>query len=127
MFKSMRACVLTSWVLLAIMGIGFLAVPVAIGQDDVAAETAVVEVTAPTEVAVSDQEGAYSSEEFMASEGYATFAVNNLWICISAALVFIMHLGFTTVEAGLTQKKNAVNIIFKNYTAGSIRILNKVF
>ncbi|MEE2936570.1 MAG: ammonium transporter [Planctomycetota bacterium] len=40
--------------------------------------------------------------------------MNNLWICISAALVFIMHLGFTTLEAGLTQKKNAVNIIFKN-------------
>ncbi len=42
------------------------------------------------------------------------FTVNNLWICISAALVFIMHLGFTTLESGLTQKKNAVNIIFKN-------------
>ncbi|MEM1067713.1 MAG: ammonium transporter [Planctomycetota bacterium] len=45
---------------------------------------------------------------------YAEFTVNNLWICISAALVFIMHLGFTTLESGLTQKKNAVNIIFKN-------------
>ena len=45
---------------------------------------------------------------------YSHFVVNNLWICISAALVFIMHLGFTTLEAGLTQKKNAVNIIFKN-------------
>ncbi|MGB7342740.1 MAG: ammonium transporter [Pirellulaceae bacterium] len=42
------------------------------------------------------------------------FTINNLWICISAAFVFIMHLGFTTLEAGLTQKKNAVNIIFKN-------------
>ena len=29
-------------------------------------------------------------------------------------MVFIMHLGFTTLESGLTQKKNAVNIIFKN-------------
>ena len=47
-------------------------------------------------------------------DSYAEFMVNNLWICISAALVFIMHLGFTTLEAGLTQKKNAVNIIFKN-------------
>ena len=64
--------------------------------------------------ASSQYEDAYSSEEYVGSEGYAVFAVNNLWICISAALVFIMHLGFTTVEAGLTQKKNAVNIIFKN-------------
>ncbi|MEM9365431.1 MAG: ammonium transporter [Planctomycetota bacterium] len=55
-----------------------------------------------------------SYDEFVESDGYAVFTVNNLWICISAALVFIMHLGFTTVEAGLTQKKNAVNIIFKN-------------
>jgi Amt family ammonium transporter len=28
--------------------------------------------------------------------------------------VFIMHLGFATLESGLCQKKNAVNILFKN-------------
>ena len=65
-------------------------------------------------VAAAGGESAYSDETYIASEGYSTFAVNNLWICISAALVFIMHLGFTTLESGLTQKKNAVNIIFKN-------------
>ena len=59
-------------------------------------------------------ESAYSSDEFVASEGYATFAVNNLWICIAAALVFIMHLGFASLESGLTQAKNCVNILFKN-------------
>ncbi|MEO1524425.1 MAG: ammonium transporter [Planctomycetota bacterium] len=53
-------------------------------------------------------------DDFAATPDFPIFAVNNLWICISAALVFIMHLGFTTLEAGLTQKKNAVNIIFKN-------------
>ncbi len=42
------------------------------------------------------------------------FAVSMLWTCIGAALVFIMHLGFATLEAGLTQKKNTVNILFKN-------------
>ena len=31
-----------------------------------------------------------------------------------AALVFLMHLGFATLEAGLTQSKNTVNILFKN-------------
>jgi Amt family ammonium transporter len=66
----------------------------------------------PAEAA--DPPSAYSSADYIASDGYATFTVNNLWICISAALVFIMHLGFTTLESGLTQKKNAVNIIFKN-------------
>lgn len=42
------------------------------------------------------------------------FTVNNLWILMSAALVFIMHLGFATVESGFAQKKNVVNILFKN-------------
>lgn len=44
----------------------------------------------------------------------AFFTVSNLWLLISAALVFIMHLGFATLEAGLTQQKNTVNILFKN-------------
>jgi ammonium transporter, Amt family len=42
------------------------------------------------------------------------FTVNNLWMMIAAALVFIMHLGFATLEAGLTRSKNTVNILFKN-------------
>lgn len=42
------------------------------------------------------------------------FTVNNLWMMIATALVFIMHLGFAALEAGLTQSKNTVNILFKN-------------
>lgn len=88
-----------------------------------AASSANAEEAPPAVEAISDAAppaeadappSAYSSEDYIASDGYATFTVNNLWICISAALVFIMHLGFTTLESGLTQKKNAVNIIFKN-------------
>jgi hypothetical protein len=33
------------------------------------------------------------------------FFVGNLWLLIAAALVFLMHLGFATLEAGLTQQK----------------------
>ena len=33
---------------------------------------------------------------------------------LAAALVFIMHLGFATVESGLTRAKNTTNILFKN-------------
>jgi len=33
---------------------------------------------------------------------------------LAAALVFIMHLGFATLETGLTRAKNTVNILFKN-------------
>ncbi|MEM0969493.1 MAG: ammonium transporter [Verrucomicrobiota bacterium] len=46
--------------------------------------------------------------------GEAVFVVDNLWILIAAFLVFTMHLGFATLESGLTQKKNTVNILFKN-------------
>ncbi|MEO1712638.1 MAG: ammonium transporter [Bacteroidota bacterium] len=39
---------------------------------------------------------------------------NNLWILIAAAMVFVMHLGFTALESGFVRRKNVVNIIFKN-------------
>jgi Amt family ammonium transporter len=42
------------------------------------------------------------------------FTINNLWVMIAALLVFIMHLGFASLESGLTRSKNTVNILFKN-------------
>ncbi len=59
-------------------------------------------------------EAASSYEAFMESAGATMFTVNNLWVLIAAGLVFIMHLGFATLESGLTQSKNTVNILFKN-------------
>jgi len=53
----------------------------------------------------------------------ATFTVNNLWIMIAGMLVFIMHLGFATLESGLTRAKNNVNILFKNTMIVCIGIL----
>ena len=43
-----------------------------------------------------------------------------LWITICGFLVFFMHAGFTLVEAGFTQAKNAVNIAMKNLMAISV-------
>jgi len=40
--------------------------------------------------------------------------INNVWMMICTALVFFMHLGFSFLEVGLTRKKNAINILFKN-------------
>lgn len=51
---------------------------------------------------------------FMETPGADFFTISNLWLLIAAALVFIMHLGFATVESGLSQSKNTVNILFKN-------------
>jgi|TARA_B100000959_G_C14942485_1_gene608434 Amt family ammonium transporter len=53
----------------------------------------------------------------------AMFTVNNTWMLVSAFLVFIMHLGFATLESGLTQAKNTVNILFKNVSIIAIGIL----
>ena len=51
------------------------------------------------------------------------FMVDNLWILISALLVFIMHLGFSTLEVGLTRQKNTVNVLFKNMFIISIGLI----
>ena len=51
------------------------------------------------------------------------FTINNLWILISAFLVFMMHLGFATLESGLTRSKNTVNILFKNVSIIAIGLL----
>ena len=48
------------------------------------------------------------------------FIISNLWILIAAAMVFMMHLGFAALEAGLTRSKNTVNILFKNFGVLSI-------
>src|SRR5688500_3775150 len=42
------------------------------------------------------------------------FTINNLWMMIATCMMFIMHLGFATLEVGLTRSKNTVNILFKN-------------
>jgi len=53
----------------------------------------------------------------------ALFTANNIWMVISAVLVFIMSLGFATVEAGFGQSKNTVNILFKNTIDTTIGIV----
>ena len=51
------------------------------------------------------------------------FTANNLWMLVATVLVFIMHLGFSTLEAGFVQKKNVVNILFKNAMIIAIGLL----
>ena len=63
--------------------------------------------TPPTEKSFDEYMGNLSRE-------YSFFTVSNLWLLVSAALVFMMHLGFASLESGLTQSKNTVNIIYKN-------------
>lgn len=53
----------------------------------------------------------------------AIFTANNTWMLVATFLVFIMHLGFATLETGLTRAKNTVNILFKNTSILAIGIL----
>ncbi len=76
------------------------------------------EVIAETGVEEVDENKA-DYDALVAGQGDAAYAfdfftTSMLWTVIAAAMVFIMHLGFATLEAGLTQKKNTVNILFKN-------------
>ena len=59
-----------------------------------------------------------------AEEISVNFITGNLWLLIATAMVFLMHLGFATLEAGLTQEKNSVNILFKNVCIVAIGILS---
>lgn len=52
------------------------------------------------------------------------FILNSMWTLIAAILVFIMHAGFSLVEVGFTQSKNAVNIIMKNFVTICIGVLS---
>lgn len=88
--------------------------------------TAIAQDAAPEPEAGSIEEFNAFLEE-TAGEGLAPtfdfFTTSMLWTCIAAAMVFIMHLGFATLEAGLTQSKNTVNILFKNVWIISIGLL----
>ena len=78
----------------------------------------VTEETPPaTEEEVSEYKADYDAlleEQGIDAYAFDFFTTSMLWTVIAAAMVFIMHLGFATLEAGLTQKKNTVNILFKN-------------
>lgn len=81
-----------SWCRILVPCVVLLAGSTAFGQDEPTSGSAAVEPVAYT----------------------AEFIVHNLWIMIAGMLVFIMHLGFATLESGLTRSKNTVNILFKN-------------
>jgi ammonium transporter, Amt family len=68
-------------------------------------------------------EAAADAEEAVPTVGEALFTTHNLWMMICAALVFLMHLGFATLESGLTRAKNTVNVLFKNTMIVCIGIL----
>ncbi len=74
------------------------------------------------------QTAATVAESYDRSGASGTGAMNmvvldNIFIFISGALVFLMQAGFALVEAGLTRAKNAANIMMKNLMDVSIGVL----
>lgn len=92
-------------ILILLVGCFALAQP-ALAQDaaSAAADTGVTDAAAEM-AAAADEGPTIESVKFM---------VDNLWILVAAFLVFMMHLGFASLESGLTRAKNTVNILFKN-------------
>lgn len=58
-------------------------------------------------------EAAHAETPVITTEALA-YAVNNLFLLSSTALVFFMQAGFTLLEAGMASSKNTVNVLFKN-------------
>lgn len=133
---------------LAAAAIAFAVVPFslpALGQDEPAAPPAAEapaitppaaetppaepEADAPAE---EEDENRAGYDELIAAQGdnayaFDFFTTSMLWTVIAAAMVFIMHLGFATLESGLTQKKNTVNVLFKNVFIICIGLLTYAF
>ena len=87
-----------------------------------AVEAAAVAETPKVDVAAAVAEPAPVEGDTM-SAADILFWVNNTWMLVATFMVFIMHLGFSCLEAGLTQSKNTVNILFKNVCIIAIGLL----
>jgi len=91
------------------------------------------EETAPEEAAAEEEAGPVDDYmELLEAQGdyapaYDFFTTSMLWTVIAAALVFLMHLGFATLESGLCQQKNVVNVLFKNVFIISIGVITYAF
>lgn len=79
------------------------------------------------ETNVSSEELLLRANEALTAAENAAFMTNNLWLLVATVLVFIMHLGFATLESGLVRRKNVVNILFKNVMIISIGLISYYF
>jgi Amt family ammonium transporter len=111
-----RFCLLS---LLVAMTMSFVSTPSLFGDEE-SGDGDTVAVASP-ETATGETPSA-EGDPFSPAE-LNDFKIDNLWIMLSGCLVFIMHLGFASLEAGLIRQKNTINILFKNTMIISIGLL----
>lgn len=109
MFKYVKAVLI---IILLVLGAQLVSGQTPTDTVLVAADSLAMEAT--VEPVAEAAEGFASYEEFQSSPGFVKFMIDNLWVLLSAFLVFIMHLGFASVESGMNAAKNTVNVIYKN-------------
>ena len=86
-------------------------------------EAAAAEAPAEEEAGPVDDYNGLLEHQGEGAAAFDFFTTSMLWTVIAAALVFLMHLGFATLESGLCQQKNVVNVLFKNVFIISIGII----
>src|SRR5688572_12358187 len=59
-------------------------------------------------------------DDAMTKIGEGSLVANTVWVLIAAMLVFWMNAGFASLETGLCRRKNAVNILAKNFIVFAI-------
>ena len=103
------------WLMAAMLTMTVIAIPLSagFGQEGTDPKTP-TDMSEPTEEERQPKEQSVEISEATGIDYAPRFVVDNLWIMIAGMLVFIMHLGFATLESGLTRSKNTVNILFKN-------------
>ncbi|WP_428940117.1 ammonium transporter [Fontivita pretiosa] len=85
------------------------------------AGAAIALLTAPTVALAQDAAAApLTAADVDAKLSNATYVANTVWTLIAGMLVFWMNAGFACLETGLCRRKNAVNILAKNFIVFAI-------
>jgi len=71
------------------------------------------------ETTPSDADTVFATPADTRVDGLTT-DVDTMWLILAGALVFFMQTGFGMLEAGVVQKKNVINILYKNVMDASV-------
>lgn len=73
--------------------------------------------------ALADEPSAAAAVDAGPTTACLSIALDTVWVLVAGMLVFWMNAGFALVESGFCRKKNAVNILGKNFVVFAIASL----